>query len=63
MASSISARLATDALYLAIDPYPRKADAVFEPLVEAVDPEDRPFAALKALKADTKTPAQKPKNK
>ena len=23
-------RLATDALFLAIDPYPRKADAVFE---------------------------------
>ena len=45
-------RLATDALYLAIDPYPRKPDAVFEPVVEAADPEDHPFAALKALKAD-----------
>ena len=57
-------RLATDALYLAIDPYPRKPDAVFEPLVEAVDPEDHPFAALKALKAKPKNPsAKKPKGK
>ena len=42
-------RLATDALFLGIDPYPRKAGAVFEAQVEAVDPEDHPFAALKAL--------------
>ena len=55
-------RVATDALYLGIDPYPRKADAVFEPVVEPVDPEDHPFAALKALKADMKTP-RKPKRK
>ena len=41
-------RLATDALFLAIDPYPRKPDAVFEPVVTAPDPEDHPFAALKA---------------
>jgi uncharacterized metal-binding protein YceD (DUF177 family) len=47
-------RLATDALFLAIDPYPRKPDAVFEPLVAAVDPEEHPFAALKALKLDAK---------
>ena len=33
-------RLATDALFLAIDPYPRRPDAVFEPPVEAADPED-----------------------
>jgi len=33
-----SRRLVTDALYLAVDPYPRKPDAVFEPLVEAPDP-------------------------
>jgi hypothetical protein len=45
-------RLATDALFLGIDPYPRRPDAVFEPLVEAADPEDHPFAALKALKSD-----------
>ena len=50
-------RLATDALFLAIDPYPRKPDAVFEPLVVAADPEDHPFAALKALQADAKPPA------
>jgi len=42
-------RIATDALYLAIDPYPRKPGAVFEPQVTALDPEDHPFAALKAL--------------
>ena len=57
-------RLATDALYLAVDPYPRKPDAVFKPLVEAADPEDHPFAALKALKVEpTKTGAKKPKGK
>lgn len=42
-------RLATDALFLAIDPYPRKPGAVFEAEVVALDPEDHPFAALKAL--------------
>ena len=57
-------RLATDALYLAVDPYPRKPDVVFEPLVEAPDPEDHPFAALKALKvAPKKSGAKKPKGK
>ena len=56
-------RLATDALYLAVDPYPRKSDAVFEPVVEADDPEDHPFAALKALKVEPKkTGAKKPKD-
>jgi hypothetical protein len=47
-------RVATDALFLGIDPYPRKADAVFEPPVVAADPEDHPFAALKALQLDAK---------
>ncbi|MDI1267168.1 MAG: DUF177 domain-containing protein [bacterium] len=57
-------RVATDALYLAVDPYPRKPDAVFEPVVEAADPEDHPFAALKALKVEPKKPrARKPKGK
>ena len=57
-------RLATDALYLGVDPYPRKADAVFEPLVAAPDPEDHPFAALKALKVTPKkSGAKKPKGK
>jgi len=45
-------RLATDILYLAIDPYPRKPGAVFEPQITADDPKDHPFAALKALKVD-----------
>jgi hypothetical protein len=57
-------RVATDALYLAVDPYPRKPDAVFEPLVEAPDPEDHPFAALKALQgAPKKSGSKKPKGK
>ena len=57
-------KVATDALYLAVDPYPRKAGAVFEPMVEAADPEDHPFAALKALKVEAKKPgARKPKGK
>jgi hypothetical protein len=57
-------RLATDALFLAIDPYPRKPGVNFEPVVEAADPEDHPFAALKALKVDSKKPpAKKPKGK
>jgi uncharacterized metal-binding protein YceD (DUF177 family) len=52
-------RLATDALLLAIDPYPRKPDVVFEPVVTAPDPEDHPFAALKAFKLDAKTANKK----
>ena len=45
-------RLATDALFLAVDPYPRRPDAVFQPPTEASDPNDHPFAALKALRPD-----------
>ena len=63
-------RLATDALFLAIDPYPRKPGAVFEPEVVADDPEDHPFAALKVLKPisrDERRPSpahsRKPKGK
>jgi hypothetical protein len=57
-------RLATDALFLGIDPYPRRPDAVFEPPMAAADPEDRPFAALKALQADAKPAApRKPKHR
>ena len=53
-------RLATDALFLAIDPYPRRPDAVFEPPAEIIDPADHPFAALKALQSDGKpSPAKK----
>jgi hypothetical protein len=44
-------RLATDALFLGVDPYPRKPDAVFEAPPAPDDPEDHPFAALKALKS------------
>ena len=55
-------RLATDVLFLGVDPYPRKPGAVFEPQIVAADPEDHPFAALKALKGDTQpTGAKKPK--
>jgi Large ribosomal RNA subunit accumulation protein YceD len=57
-------RVATDALFLGIDPYPRKPGAVFEPPVVSADPEDHPFAALKALQLDAKSPApRKPKKR
>jgi hypothetical protein len=52
-------RIASDALFLGIDPYPRKPDVVFEPPSVAVDPEDHPFAALKALKNDSNSPRGK----
>ena len=52
-------RLATDALFLGIDPYPRKPDAVFELPVVPPDPEDHPFAALKALQVDPKSPVRR----
>lgn len=48
-------RIATDALFLGIDPYPRKEGAVFEPQVEVAAPEDHPFAALKVLQAKPKS--------
>jgi uncharacterized protein DUF177 involved in 23S rRNA accumulation len=51
-------RIATDALFLGLDPYPRKPGAVFEPRIVAADPEDHPFAALKNLRIgpDAKKP-------
>jgi hypothetical protein len=52
-------RVATDALFLGINPYPRKPDAVFEPPPALVDPEEHPFAALKALKIAADPPASK----
>jgi hypothetical protein len=52
-------RLATDALFLGIDPYPRKPDAVFAPPASVADPEDHPFAGLKALKIDPNSPRGK----
>jgi uncharacterized metal-binding protein YceD (DUF177 family) len=56
-------RLATDVLYLAIDPYPRKEGASFEHQVAAPDPEDHPFAALKSLQLDPGKSRGKPKAK
>jgi Large ribosomal RNA subunit accumulation protein YceD len=57
-------RLATDALFLGIDPYPRRPDAVFEPPDVVADPEDHPFAALKALRLDANpADAKKPRNR
>jgi len=52
-------RLATDALLLGIDPYPRKPGAVFELPEIPPDPEDHPFAALKVLKPDADSPNRK----
>jgi Large ribosomal RNA subunit accumulation protein YceD len=52
-------RLATDALFLGIDPYPRRPDAVFEPPAVAADPVDHPFAALKTLRLQAKPPGPK----
>jgi uncharacterized metal-binding protein YceD (DUF177 family) len=55
-------RLATDALFLGVDPYPRKPDAVFDLPVIPEDPEDHPFAALKALKpGPDRSDSSKPK--
>ncbi|HWV97023.1 MAG TPA: DUF177 domain-containing protein [Xanthobacteraceae bacterium] len=54
-------RLATDVLFLGIDPYPRKPGAVFDRPVAAVDPDDHPFAALKALRGDAGAPSGKKK--
>jgi uncharacterized metal-binding protein YceD (DUF177 family) len=57
-------RLATDALLLAIDPHPRRRDAVFEPPAEAIDPEAHPFAALKALNLEPEhSSAKKPRKR
>ncbi|MCG6204448.1 DUF177 domain-containing protein [Rhodopseudomonas sp. HC1] len=47
-------RVAADALFLGVDPYPRKPDAVFEAIVEADEPDEHPFAALSALKTSAK---------
>jgi uncharacterized metal-binding protein YceD (DUF177 family) len=52
-------RLATDALLLAIDPYPRKPGVVFELPVTAPDPADHPFAALESLRKGADSPKRK----
>jgi uncharacterized metal-binding protein YceD (DUF177 family) len=54
-------RLATEMLFLGIDPYPRKADAVFVAPAEDTDPDEHPFAALKALQEAAPPPGKKPK--
>lgn len=55
-------RLAQDFLFLGIDPYPRKAGATFDVPETPADPEDHPFAALKALKGKPESPRRrKPK--
>ena len=41
--------LATEFLILGLDPYPRKAGAVFQPPAQA-QPDESPFAALAKLK-------------
>lgn len=48
-------QLALEFLMLGIDPYPRKPDAVFVAPATPADPDDHPFAALKALKAPPRT--------
>ncbi len=54
-------RLAADALFLGLDPYPRKPGVEFVPPPVIVDPEDHPFAALRALRNPAAGPAKKPK--
>ena len=55
-------QLATEMLFLGIDPYPRAAGVVFESPKETVDPDEHPFAVLKALKASpTVAKDKKPK--
>lgn len=52
--------LAADYLFLGIDPYPRKPGVVFERVIAAPDPEDHPFAALKALQQSSGADGQTP---
>lgn len=60
-------QLATEFLILGIDPYPRKPGVVFTPPETPKDPDEHPFAALKALKAAPGKPSgskgKKPKGK
>ena len=52
-------------LILGIDPYPRKAGAVFEPVNAPPAPEDHPFAGLSALKEQktNEKPAKPPQKR
>lgn len=56
-------RLATEFLVLGIDPYPRKTGVVFVAPEAQKDPEEHPFAALKALKTPVVSKGKKPKGK
>jgi uncharacterized metal-binding protein YceD (DUF177 family) len=56
-------QLAAEFLVLGIDPYPRKPGAVFVAPEVAKDPEDHPFAALKALKTPATPKGKKPRNR
>lgn len=60
-------QLATEFLILGIDPYPRKPGVAFTPPEIPEDPDEHPFAALKALKVAPGKPAgpkgKKPRGK
>lgn len=60
-------QVATEHLILGIDPYPRKPGVVFTPPATAEDPDEHPFAALKALQTapgkPQKSKEEKPKRK
>lgn len=57
-------QLATEFLALGIDPYPRKPGVAFVPPETPEDPDEHPFAALKALKEKPGAPrGKKPKGK
>ncbi len=56
-------RLAMEFLMLGIDPYPRKPGVVFVPPEVPTDPEEHPFAALKALKTPAAAKGKKPRGK
>lgn len=53
-------RLAMEFLVLGIDPYPRKPGVVFVAPETPADPEEHPFAALKALKTPGGANGKKP---
>jgi len=57
-------KLATEFLVLGIDPYPRKLGAAFVSPETRADPDEHPFAALRALKdAPGRPKGKKPKGK
>lgn len=56
-------RLAMEFLMLGIDPYPRKPGVVFVAPEVPMDPEEHPFAALKALKTPPAAKDKKPRGK